>query len=363
MEPVQENVPETDEREAALYQIKALMATHHISPQELGGATTTPGQLIASSPVVQTPEPQKPHLSIAETFYNVGAVIVLSGAWALVGINWADMSGVSKVLFSLLLVVFSYVVAVALSRVEVLKSVAPVFYLATIGTVPIVAIAILQALDVDTSTASSVLIISAISGLVALTGWFVHRIPLFVLGVIVYASIAYCAMAQLIIQGIPREADLLAWAFVVEFVVLGFAYGVFAFLSKKTLPSLKPFENALYAFGSLLILAALFTQTGWSPREVTVVGVLYPVIIFAMVLASALLKQSSILTSATIFLIIYIFKTTFMYFSDNIGWPMALMLSGLLTVATGIGANLLAKRLGLMKPKNSRATSRDEANS
>lgn len=343
MDPTPQN-----DKQQALEQIDALMKQHGVTAEDL--------QVKSRSQAVTTETPPtqsmaKKNLSVAETLYNVGAIVMIVGAWAFVGINWAGLGDFGKVAVSLLVVASTYLCAIGLSKVKLLETVAPALYLSTIATIPVVVIAVVESLKIGIEGAGMALTVAIVSGACAVAGWFIHRFPLFTLAAIVYATLGYIAVVQLVIDASSFNREALPHVMVGAYVALGLIYCLLAAASSKLKP-LVVFKSALYGVGSLFIFLPLFTETGWSSQTVTVMGIMYPVIIAAGVVASALLKQSSILAVATIFLIIYLIKTTFLYFSDNIGWPSALILSGLLTVAVGIGVSVLAKKLGFGLKKN-----------
>jgi len=339
-----------DERQEALKQVHGLIAQHHFTADELGVAPTAHTTTVVQSTVSKQNADNKPHLTIAETFYNIGAVVILSGAWAFVGVSWSGLDNAARIFISLMVVGLTYASAVLASKAAVIEKVAPALYFATVATVPIVMIAILHAFDAGMDATKALLYVALFSGAFSFAGWFFHKLPIFTLGAIVYSTLVYIALYQMYADTLLGFEHVQTLA-VTAYTILGGLYWLAAYLSGKFIRPLAVFKEALYGFGALFIFGALFTETGWSGHTVTVLGVLYPLIILGGVILSAMVKQPVLLIMAALFLIIYLVKTTFVYFSDNHTWPVALILSGMLTVAVGIGANLLAKRFGMMKSK------------
>jgi len=340
-----------NERRAALDQIEVLMKQHAITTEDISISDSSVKTISRPThiPSEMSQQEKGERLSASESLYNIGALIMLSGTWALVGVSWGSLESFGKIFISLSIVILTYLLAIGVGKVRALEKVSPALYLATIATVPVAAIALLDAVSPDLSGSYYLLSVALISGAVSVIGWIFHRIAVFVLGQLVYVSLAYIAIVQIILETLPSRATYYDEFAVTLFVLLGITYCVLGFVATKYTSLLTLFKNGLYGFGALVIYGSLFTQTGWSSEQVTIMGILYPVLVFIGIIASAVFKQPSILVVATIALAVFIIKTTFLYFSDNLGWSFALILSGLLTIAIGVGANVLAKRLGMSK--------------
>ena len=72
--------------------------------------------------------------------------------------------------------------------------------------------------------------------------------------------------------------------------------------------------------------------------------ILFPGIVFGVVFLSVYLKSKSFLVFGSIYLMAYILKLTKEYFADSMGWPLALVISGLLLIGIGYAAFALNKK-------------------
>ena len=359
-----------NERQKAIEQIQALAEQYHIDAAEVGLALDTSVQSVSSETPVNSVAPGEPqiigsvpvtdakeiadappveenkdeHLSVAEVFYNLGAWVLLSGVWALVAINWAGLGAFGKVASSLAIVAFTYFVAVGLSKIELLKKVAPALFLAVVLTIPVVLFAIYDAAEITLSIGHAA-VIALISGVLSFAGWLIHRGREFMLGVIAYATTAYIMLIGKIVETLPSRSEVGDDIMVGSYVLLGSVYIVVAYLSKNYVKPVAQFKGALYAFGAIFILFSLFTQTGWSQNDPRIMDFVYPVVVIGLGVLSAVMKAPQILGVTSVFLILYIIKTTFTYFSSNIGWPMALVISGFCAITVGVAASVLAKKI------------------
>jgi len=91
--------------------------------------------------------------------------------------------------------------------------------------------------------------------------------------------------------------------------------------------------------------AALALGGGFENKSPTWV-ILFPVIDFGVIAASFRLRARSLLLLASLFLMIYVIKTTLQYFRDELGWPLALVLSGLALLVVGYLTYRLNRRVG-----------------
>jgi hypothetical protein len=74
---------------------------------------------------------------------------------------------------------------------------------------------------------------------------------------------------------------------------------------------------------------------GWSPRVSVVWEAVFPLLAFGAIVLAIYLKSKSMLTFGTLFIMAYIMKITAEYFSDSLGWPLALVIAGFGLLASG----------------------------
>jgi hypothetical protein len=91
----------------------------------------------------------------------------------------------------------------------------------------------------------------------------------------------------------------------------------------------------LYAFGSLGFLGAALALGGWAPEQNVFWELIFPLLVFGIIFLSIYVKSRAFLVFGSLFLIGYIFKLTGEYFSNTLGWPLALVLAGLLIMGVG----------------------------
>lgn len=125
----------------------------------------------------------------------------------------------------------------------------------------------------------------------------------------------------------------------ISYILLGYFFSS----EKKML-----LASFLYAIGSFCFLMMALVLTGWSPEQNMFWELIYPALTFLMLSMSFLLKSNTLLTSSMFFLMLYILKITGEYFSESLGWPICLMITGLIIIGlSSLVWHLKHKRLSL----------------
>ena len=118
-----------------------------------------------------------------------------------------------------------------------------------------------------------------------------------------------------------------------QFLIIGLTYLALgqAFLERQEAPLTK----YLSTFGLVFFFAAALELGGYSPGQNWFWELIYPVLALGATLLSVPLKSRVFLVIGALALIAYIFKITDEYFSDSLGWPLALVIAGLAMIAVG----------------------------
>jgi len=164
---------------------------------------------------------------------------------------------------------------------------------------------------------------------VFLGSYFIFRSEIFIIFSIIFGTWFYYSFLKFLIGSIPNSADFYKYSTLVigvVYVLLGY------FFSKRSWRSL---SGVLYTFGSLAFLGAVFALSGWKPNQSVLWELLLPILIFGVLSLSVFLKSKSFLTFGTLYLMAYIIKITTEYFTEGLGWPLALVIAGLALIATG----------------------------
>ena len=91
-------------------------------------------------------------------------------------------------------------------------------------------------------------------------------------------------------------------------------------------------------------LGAALALGGWSPQQNIFWELIFPGLVFGIIFLSVYLKNKSFLVFGALYLMAYIIKITSEYFSQSLGWPLALVLAGFMLMGIGYFAFYLNQK-------------------
>jgi hypothetical protein len=270
-------------------------------------------------------------LSLSEILYYIGGAIVFLGIAVLIWQNWEFLPDLTKILATFGSGIAAYVAGVLLMGYPKLeKPSMAMFFLSAI----VLPLGLLVTFDVAGFDMNSSAVYSIISGV--LTGVFllsfaIFRKNIFLLFTIIYATWLFFAFTDLLVGSAPLFEE---WRFVMyRFLAAGFAYLALGYHFQHNRNG--EFVSFLYGFGTLGVLGSALALGGWSPDNYPFWQIIYPGLVFGAIFLSIYVKSRSFLVFGSMFLMIYIIKITAEYFTNSIGWPLSLVLAGLMLMVVG----------------------------
>lgn len=279
-------------------------------------------------------------LSVSDVLYFVGALIVSMGAYFLV-YNTHNLSSSVKIIFTLIFGLFNFSVGAILNSRKKLESVSFAFFLISALLIPFGLNIAFDAAGKSIDTAGTQAVISGITFVFFLVAQLLMKKNIFVFFNIVSGTWFFFALTGTIIPGI------IDWQFYAyRVMVIGLSYIFLGrYLSKNNLTA--PLSGFLYAFGVIGFLGAAISLGGWSPNQNIFWEMIFPVLVFGVLYLSVSMRNKSFLVFGTLFLMGYIGKITAEYFSEGLGWPIALMICGILVIGAGYLFVYIRKRYNL----------------
>lgn len=269
-------------------------------------------------------------LSIAEILYYLGGAIVFIGISVLVLQNWETLSSLTKILITLGSAVVAYIVGAILSRQVKTDPVGQAFLLISALTAPVGLYVTFSVAGLDLDSKYIQTLIPAILLITFLSSFFSLKKSLLLLFSIVFGTWFYFSLTSLIF--VSQEVFSPKF-FEYRSLIAGVSYILLGYTMSNT--PRHPLSGFLYGFGSLAFLGSIFTLGGWSPEQNIFWELLFPFAVFGTIFASIYLKSKSFLVFGTIYLMVYVIKITSEYFSNSLGWPIALMFAGLGLIGIG----------------------------
>jgi len=275
-------------------------------------------------------------LSVSESLYYIGASIVMIGIAIFIGQHWDSLNSITRIVATLGSGIAAFVVGAIFSKQNLLQGVGQGFFFLSAILLPLgLAVSFYEAgLELESFGVQS--LISGILLATYISSFFAFRKVIFLGFAIMFGTYFFFAITNYLLDTTPLFDS---WKFHNYRVLLvGVSYIFLGYYFKNS--RLETFANPLYTFGLLGVLGAALFLGGWAPHShySLLWQLLFPFLVFGFIYLSVILKERSFLMVSSLYLMIFILKITAEHFSDNLGWPLALILSGLALIGIGFGA-------------------------
>lgn len=270
-------------------------------------------------------------LGIAEILYYIGGAIVFFGIAILVNQNWNSLDSFTRVLVTLGSSIAAYFAALLFGLRKKTENVGIAFHLISALLMPMGLFITFREAGLSTSGSGMQSLISLILVVVYVLSLAVFKKTIFTFFSIIFGTWLFFSYTNYLIIGSNSLAS--SDFFLYRVLVAGLAYlflGYYFSENKK-----RSLSGFLYGFGILGFLGAALALGGWKPHQKIIWELAFPALVFGTLFLSVYLKSGSFLTFGTIYLMGYIMKITAEYFSRSLGWPLSLVVIGLLLIASG----------------------------
>lgn len=279
------------------------------------------------------------HFNLAEILYFLGGGIVVLGIAIFLGQNWALLNGVTKIAVTLGAGTAAYVTAVILIADERTEKISSAFFLIAALVMPVGMYVTLSVAGLNIGYGW----MSFIAGFllaIYLASYFLFWKNVLLLFGIFFATCFFFSFASSMIEIGSIWSGLRLYEKL--WLAVGLSYILLAYSFEQGARA--PLAGFLYGAGIFVLLAAALLLTGWRPYQSHIWEAIYPFLTFGAMYLSVVLRNQKFLLFGTLFLMLYLLKITAAYFSDSLGWPLALVIGGLLLVAAGAMALHLKRR-------------------
>lgn len=307
------------------------------------GELTQTEVLAAFNGAPQLPDEQAArHLNLSEILYYIGGAIVFVGICVLCYQNWDNFSSFLRIFVTLGSCLIAFLVAALFYRYENLRKPAQAFFLLFGMLAPLAVSVTLKEAGYDLSVnILEVLIYAMLTAVFFGIFWyFKQQIILLFFSIAFSTALFHFLIVWLVADNLSYSDYSKIWQY--QFLVIGLGYMLVSRYLLQT--SQKALVGVLNGFGSLFFLGSALALGGWQPDQNAFWELIYPLLVFGIIFLSVYAKSKSFLTFGTIFLIVYIFKLTGEYFTSGLGWPLALVLAGLLIMLVGYYAVRINKK-------------------
>jgi hypothetical protein len=271
------------------------------------------------------------HTRYSRVLYFIGGGVVITGIVALIGQIWNDLGAAMHIVVTLGSGLAAYVVGVLLSSRKWLGAAGPAFFLISALVLPLGMVVTLDEAGISPEGYGWQSLIALLLMGAFLAAYLIFRANSVLVYAIIYATWLFFGVTSWLVGPNPifDEVEFLEY----RILGLGLAYLVLGYAFEGT--EREALSGALYGFGCLGFLGAALALGGWEPSQNVFWELVFPGLVFSVLYASVHLKSKALLTFGSLFLGAYLVKITSEYFSDSLGWPLALVLAGLMLMGVG----------------------------
>ena len=290
------------------------------------------GKITKEDLLAMSTGPHSSSQNLINTFYGIGAIIVLVGVSILTAQHWSEIGFAGRCIVTLGIAFASFVGAL-FGKGKREHFVSQTLYVLAAILAPIGFNVLFNNAGVDFNwlmqaiTAAMLLITFSAAA-------SVHKKPILTLIRLAYSTWIYLAIASRIVEHDYTGAHLAQWAI----IVLALSYACFAFWFDTMQDKERHvIRGIIYGLSTLAFLGAGISIGGSF-------NFVYILFIFAAFYGSVFVKSRSMLIFAALFLVAHILNLTSTYFVDSIGWPVSLIFIGFLIIGIGYGTLYLNKQ-------------------
>ena len=271
-----------------------------------------------------------PQAGITRILYYVGGAVVFLGISVLVHQHWSALNNATKIVSTLGSGVAAYIAATLLMRDERLDAVATALYFLSALVTPLGLHVTFYVAGFDMGSHAVQSVVSGILLVTFLLAYFLYRKTVFTLFNIIFGTWLFFSITNLLIGSNPY----FGWQFFAYRVLCtGLVYALLGYYVTQT--AHRALTGVLYCFGVLLFLGAAMALGDWKPHQNWFWELSFPGWVFGVMFLSVYVKSKAFLTFGSLYLMAYILKITSEYFTQSLGWPLALVLTGFGLIASG----------------------------
>lgn len=283
----------------------------------------TAANSITSTKEVSHNYENKHKVSAVELLQYIGGFIVILGIGTALVTIWDDLSRNIRVLISVVMPITFYILGVILMKTDTKSKSGIAFHLIAGSIFPISFYVTLQDLFLMTVDSGVVAVISLTLMIIYAISYYVYRHIIFTFFMLIYSIAFLYSSLYALVPNISIE--------MLSYVSIAFgAIGIFIAYSFRNTPN-DALSGPVYFFSSSAVLLSPAFLFGPTPIWL----LFYPLVLFSIFYLATFLHSKAMVVTATLALMGYILYTTSMYFSDVLGWPVVLMLGGVMFITIG----------------------------
>ncbi len=276
----------------------------------------------------------------SRVLYYLGGAVVFLGLVFLLIQMWDSFATSMRILVTLGFGFGTYISGVLLTRQHRMGEASNAFFMISALMMPSGLVVAYWEFDIELSPEVISLEISSLLSLMYVISYLLFRVNVLLVASILFGTWLFFALTDYL----PGEAPLYdSYEFTnyrllatgLSFMALGHA---FRGTSREIL------TGWLYGFGVVAFLGSALALGKWKPEQNLTWEIVYPGLVFGVLMLSVQFRSRVYLTFASLFLGVYLCKITAEYFPDSLGWPLAMVILGFLLMGIAWLAVSLSRR-------------------
>lgn len=269
---------------------------------------------------------------LIRTLYFIGGLIIVLGMGIFISQFWVGWSQIIRVIFALGLSALLYLVGYYLHyRYQRLSIFTNISFILSACLLPLGVGTFLDLLGSSATTSAGLSINFSILFVLYFFSYWLLKYDVFLIFSAITASNLFISFTNFLVD----KPTTIFYEY--RFLILGialFSFGYYFEFRKKHLVNIFYFFSLILSLGSAFALS--LDSTFWL--------FVFPFVLAGVFYASIALRNKLILTLATIFTFVEIVRLTAEYFSESLGWPIALIIAGFCIILVGYFSFVASKK-------------------
>ena len=266
--------------------------------------------------------------------YFIGGGIVFMGIAFWIAQEWDHFGSIAKIICTLGISIGFFTSAVLLHSHEENSVLSGVFFLISALLMPLGLGVTYDELDFNVESFMLGTQISGILSAVFITSYFLFKRNLLLFIAIVFTSCLILILTDWMVSDKFLQDDFDFNLYRLFFLGLAWMFLGYAFEDSER----DALSSYLYSFGVIAVLSTGLVLGNWEPNQNIFWELIYPGLALGIVFLSTVVKSRAFLIFGSLGFGAHLCKITAEYFSDSLGWPLALILMGFTLIGIAFAA-------------------------
>lgn len=328
-------------KEQLIESLKESIKSGAIKREEINTLFDSESVVSASNPESSLFEGKK-RFTATNILYLIGGLILLIGIGTLISRFWNDLSSVLRITVTLGMAVVAFISGVLLRNDKKALGISVIMQVISGILFPIGIFVTLNEAGLQNIGAGWIAIVSVILAVLYIISLLLFRSIVFSFYSIIFGTWAiYSFVDYALVQSVTISSNN-----IYEYLTIAIGLGYMFLSSYVKDNSHKSLSRSLDFFGSIGIYSSILILGDYSPNQSIFWEIIGILALIGGMFYSGILHNKTILKTTSLFIFIFICKFTSEYFVNSIGWPISLVILGIIFIALGYFSISINKKFG-----------------